>query len=104
MIQRIPGLNVRALGRAIPPVLLKAAVPALSSSTRVAPWIRASTNAEVSGRACGTGAFAAVAVSRLGSLVDLRVTGTVHIDRDGPGHALAMTGSAMCVFEAERMA
>lgn len=57
-------------------------------------------------QACGTGACAAMAVLRRADRVDAHVAvtlpgGTLSIDWDGPGHALAMTGPAAFVFEGE---
>lgn len=56
--------------------------------------------------ACGSGACAAVAVLRrcdmLDAHADVRLPGgTLHVDWDGPGHPLWMTGPAAFVFEGE---
>lgn len=56
--------------------------------------------------ACGTGACAAVAVLRRRGEVDARVQvdlpgGSLHIDWNGPGDRLWMTGPAAFVFEGE---
>jgi diaminopimelate epimerase len=56
--------------------------------------------------ACGTGACAAVVAGRLAARLDRRVTvelpgGRLHIDWEGPGRPVRMTGPAETVFEGE---
>jgi diaminopimelate epimerase len=56
--------------------------------------------------ACGTGACAAVVAGRLRGILDTHVTahlpgGDLHIEWQGEGHPVLMTGSATTVFQGQ---